>query len=114
MKSRLNDFQEEMLPILEAGVKRGEVRADDFATLFDRVRVHRGEPQRYGTQFEIKDKRLVANRIEDIAKLDSLRASVGMVPLAEYVKLNVGPVSNTGGVATAALMSSRREPTSEA
>lgn len=85
--SPINEFQEQMLPILESEAKRGEVRAADVAMLLDRVRVHQGKPQQYGTQFELKNKRLVPNAIAEMAILDSLRKSVGLPPMAEYVKM---------------------------
>ena len=81
-----SEFQEQMLPILETEAKQGEVSAANVAMLFDRVRVHRGQPQRYGTQFEVTGNRLVPDTIADPGIVDSLRASVGLPPMAEYVK----------------------------
>ena len=85
--SPVSEFQEQMLSILETEATRGEVSPADVATLRDRVRVHQGKPQRYGTQFEMKDNRLVPNAIAELAAVDSLRASVGLPPMATYVKL---------------------------
>lgn len=80
-------FQARMLPILERAVAAGEVRAADVAMLADRVAVHDGQPQRYGTQFSVRDSQLVADPIADLGTLDSLRATVEMPPMREYVKL---------------------------
>jgi hypothetical protein len=85
--SPMREFQEKMLPILQVESKRGEVNAPDVAMLADRVYVQRGEPQRYGTQFSIRKDRLAPDSIVVTPALDSLRASVGLPPMAEYVHL---------------------------
>jgi hypothetical protein len=60
------------------------------ALLTDRVLVHRGEPQRYGSQFDIVDGRLVPAPIADLPGLDARRASVGLPPMTEYVRMLSG------------------------
>jgi hypothetical protein len=85
--SPLYDWQEEMLPTLEALAARGEIRPGDLALFTDRVLVHRGRPQRYGSQFAVAGGRLVPSPIADVARVDSLRASVGLPPMAEYARM---------------------------
>lgn len=80
-------LQERMLPVLEREAAAGRLEARDVATLTDRVLVRSGKPQRYGSSFEIRDGRMVAHPIEDLAGLDARRAAVGLPPMAEYVKL---------------------------
>lgn len=75
------------LGLLEAAVEAGEAEAKDLAYLFDRVRVAEGQPQRYGTQFTITNGQLEPAPLEDPANVDERRASVGLMPLAEYVEL---------------------------
>jgi hypothetical protein len=58
-----------------------------MALLTDRVLVHDGQKQRYGSQFDVKDGKLVAQPVEDLSHLDARRASLGLPPMAEYVKL---------------------------
>ena len=84
--SPLYTFQEQMLPLLTAEAKQGELNAADVAMLEDRVQVHRGSPQRYGTQFAVSGGKLVADPITDQVALDSLRQSVGLPPMTEYVR----------------------------
>ena len=55
--------------------------------LTDRVLVHAGKPQRYGTSFSVKNGRLVADPIEQVERLDERRASVGLPAMAAYAKL---------------------------
>lgn len=49
------DLQEEYLPLLQDAVARGEASPVDLAYLLDRVLMHRGEPQVYGTQYQVRD-----------------------------------------------------------
>jgi hypothetical protein len=81
------DFQRRCLSLLDAAVRDGEAKASHLAYLTDRVRRGRGEPQLYGTQFwygpESKG-RLEPQPIEDVARLDERRRSVGLEPFAEY------------------------------
>ncbi len=81
------DWQGEMLPTLERLAARGELPPPDLALFTDRVLVHRGQPQRYGTQFDVAGGRLVPARIADLARLDALRAGVGLPPMAEYARM---------------------------
>lgn len=82
-----NAFQERLLPILEREAAVGRLHAGNVATLTDRVLVHLGKPQRYGSSFSMKDGRMVADPIDDLEGLDARRAAVGLPPMAEYVKL---------------------------
>ncbi|GGF57014.1 DUF6624 domain-containing protein [Alteromonas lipolytica] len=81
-------FQEAMLPILKQAFLQGEgIDGQDFALLTDRVLVHRGEPQIYGTQLNIIDDALVFDPIKEPASVDARRAEVGLPPLEEYIRL---------------------------
>jgi Family of unknown function (DUF6624) len=61
-------WQEEMLPRLQAPSEAGDIPQADVALLTDRVLVHAGRPQRYGSSFSIVSGRLVADAIEDEIK----------------------------------------------
>ena len=80
-------FQARALSLMERGVAKGEVRGADVAMLADRVAVHRGQPQRYGTQARLVEGRLVLDPIADSAHVDARRAALGMPPLREYVRV---------------------------
>lgn len=73
-------FQRQCLPLLEAAMKAGEVRPQDYAYLYDRVAVADDKPQRYGTQFRDGE----PFPIEDEAHVDERRKAVGLGTLAEY------------------------------
>lgn len=76
-------FQEEMLTALSApnsGIDRSEL-----AMLMDQVRVARGLPQIYGTQFRQVDGKFVPYEIADASRVDALRATHDLMPLSDYV-----------------------------
>jgi hypothetical protein len=83
----LRDWQEELLPTLEALAATGQLRPADFAMFLDRLLVQRGAPQRYGTQFDLADGRLVPAPIADTARLDERRAAAGLPPMADYARM---------------------------
>lgn len=77
------DFQKRILGLLEPLVAKGETRREHYAYLYDRV----STPQRYGTQGRCVGKgRWEPLEVEDPARLDERRASVGLAPEAEYQK----------------------------
>lgn len=77
------EFQAGCLARLTDAVARGDAAAADAAYLHDRLAVARGEPQRYGTQF---DAQLRPQPIEDEARIDERRRSVGLGSLLEYTR----------------------------
>ena len=77
------EFQEECLPLLEDSVARGDAAPRDLAYLTDRVLMHRGEPQIYGTQYQVMDGRLSLWKVRDPDRLDQRRAALGLPPEAE-------------------------------
>jgi len=82
------DYQREVVPLLLAALQRNDVRAGDVALLRDRVLVGEGNAQIYGTQAQSSDKPgpPVLDAIADEACVDARRKSVGLEPLAVYLK----------------------------
>jgi len=83
------EFQEHCLELLARAVAAGQAEPKHQAYLEDRVAMHRGKPQRYGTQFvQAPDGQgFVPHTLADEAHVDELRATVGLPPLAEYAAL---------------------------
>lgn len=83
--------QEQYLPLVEQMAAAEMVGWDEYATLFDRVAMKQNRPQRYGTQSvqfgEPEAMQLYLWPVECPAELDSLRASVGLSPIAEYLEV---------------------------
>jgi hypothetical protein len=61
------------------------VSAGDIALLTDRVRIHRGRPQLYGSQMKQVGQELLPGPIEDAAHLDERRRAAGLAPMADYL-----------------------------
>lgn len=83
------DRQVHYLPLVEQMATEGVISKAEFATLYDRVAMKQNRPQRYGTQcvqFGSPDSmQLFVWTVESPETLDSQRASVGMVPIADYL-----------------------------
>jgi hypothetical protein len=59
----------------------------DYANFIDRLRLHRGKKQLYGSGFEFKDGKMVLSPTEDMRNLDKRRTRIGLPPLTEHVKM---------------------------
>lgn len=79
-------FQRRVLDLMMPLVATGDASGGDYALLFDRVAMFEGKRQRYGSQIVCNDGRFEPSPVEDPARLDQLRASVGLEPIAEYLR----------------------------
>ena len=82
-------FQRQCLELMKAS-DSGQVSAVDVAYLTDRVLVNEGKDQIYGTQFWTVDGYLVPRPIADEARVEALRAEIGMTTMQEYHVLMTG------------------------
>lgn len=83
------EYQRQVLHLLQAAVQSGEAKASDAALLEDRVLVADGRPQLYGSQMRWPEgggDTPVLEPIADEACVDRRRASVGLMPLADYLR----------------------------
>lgn len=82
--------QEQYLPLVEQMATEGYVGVDEYAILYDRVAMGQNRHQRYGSQLvqfgAVDAQKLYVWPIEDGAKVDSLRNTVGMSPFSDYLK----------------------------
>jgi hypothetical protein len=78
-------FQRQCLDLLTAAVEQGEATARQQAYLTDRVLLHEGQPQEYGTQAIAREGRFAARNLRDPDHVDERRARVGLSPLAGYL-----------------------------
>lgn len=63
-----------------------EVDPRDLAYMVDKIRVHKGENQVYGTQYKTDGNKITFLPIEDEENVDQRRKEVGMETLAKYKK----------------------------
>ena len=79
-------FMRAMLPSINESYRRGELDGGAVALLTDRLEVKAGRPQIYGTQLSLRDGRWVLDPIVDSLRVDERRRSMGLPPLAEYLR----------------------------
>ncbi len=81
------DLQRRALPHLELAVDRGDAAPAHYACLLDRVRMHDGRPQVYGTQFVVRDDdTLTPWPIADPDDVEQRRFAAGLGPLAAQAR----------------------------
>ena len=86
------DFQKQCLPLIQKGASKGEIPKEAVAMLTDRVLLHEGKKQLYGTQFirnaagEWVPRQLAIEYARLRDQVDARRKSLGLPPLAEYAK----------------------------
>lgn len=76
-------FQRRCLELMTARVGRGQASPALLAYLVDRVGIHEGRPQTYGTQHHWTDGVAIPLPIHDPEGVDRRRAQVRLAPLAE-------------------------------
>ena len=84
-----HEFQADALARMEPLLAEGEVHRQNYAYLYDRVEMHAGRPQLYGSQARCSkdgDGVLEFYQIEDRKHVDERRAEMGLEPLAEYAE----------------------------
>ena len=84
--SREADLQRDLLPVIIAAVKKGEVAKPELADLVDRMRVDARVKQLFGTQVTLVNGFLVLAPIEAEAQVDDRRKQFGLPPLAEHLR----------------------------
>ncbi|MFN0173701.1 MAG: DUF6624 domain-containing protein [Saprospiraceae bacterium] len=81
--------QELYFPLIDAAAQKGELRKSSWALLVDRIRMHKGQPQIYGSQV-VRDEATGGwkfHEIEDEVNVDKRRAEVGLGRLEEYAEM---------------------------
>ena len=80
-------FQESCLKLLKKAVARGEAEFRHIAFLTDRILIHKGKKQIYGTQFTTKkDGTPVPFPIKNIKTLNKKREQIGLEHFSVYTK----------------------------
>lgn len=80
-------YQKQYLPLVRKAAAEGELRADLFAMLEDRVLMGEGKKQIYGTQLKPNAKGgYEFYPIDDVKNVDERRARVGLPPIGEAAR----------------------------
>jgi hypothetical protein len=84
-------LRKQVLPRLEPLAKSGEIRGEEYASMFDRVAIGEGRPQRYGTQYRCREGKLESYPIENAEEAEELRRSLNFgQSLAEAHGMHLG------------------------
>ena len=76
------------LPEIEKDMKAGIGDPQDYALLYDRLKLNLGERQRYGSQIGQNAKgESVVLPLEDKAKVEEFRKAIGLFPLSQYLEI---------------------------
>jgi tetratricopeptide (TPR) repeat protein len=91
--------QEKNLPLFEKCCRDNEANWQQYALMFDRMRMNKNLPQKYGTHYNF-DNRATNERIlwplEDETKVDEWRKEIGLEPLGDYlIKAGITKPSNS-------------------
>ncbi|MGY1495124.1 DUF4135 domain-containing protein [Streptomyces sp. QTS52] len=78
------DFQHECLRLIEQAARNGDLPWRQVAYVTDALRIREGRPQLYGTKFRLQEGKLEPCPIEQPDRVDELRRSLRMEPLARY------------------------------
>jgi hypothetical protein len=81
------EWQASLLPEFEKRFEAGELSADLFAKLTDRVLLKQHQPQRFGTQFDWLSGHFNPRGAINIAEIDAHRSAIGLMPFADYACL---------------------------
>jgi VWFA-related protein len=84
--SATDELQRDLLPVIIAAVKKGEVSKSSFAAYIDRLRTNAGLKQIFGTQATIQNGFLVLFPISDEAHVDARRQQYDLSPLKTYLR----------------------------
>jgi len=77
-------FQGKCLNLMYKKLKLKKIEPQDTAYLTDRVLVNQGKPQLYGTQFYLKNTKLVPRPIKDRKNLNKRRKKFKLEPFTKY------------------------------
>lgn len=80
-------WQKSLLPGLQDLVQQNKITGDDIAVIVDKNLKADGKPQRFGSQFDVKDGAMTMWPVEDPAHLDALREQYLLPPMEEYKKI---------------------------
>ncbi|WP_426476095.1 DUF6624 domain-containing protein [Chryseobacterium sp. CBSDS_008] len=83
------DFQNKVLKSLKKEVSKKNASPDNYALLYDRIKVNNGEKQLFGTQIEYKKNGQAKpkNGLIDTINIDKLRKKYNLDPLKKYLNL---------------------------
>jgi VWFA-related protein len=84
--SATDELQRDLLPVIIASVKKGDINKSLFAAYIDRLRTNAGLKQIFGTQATMENGFLVLFPISDEEHVDARRKQYELPPLKDYLR----------------------------
>lgn len=81
-----DDLRVKCLKPITKAFKNKEIPPMAYANFVDRLRLHQGKKQLYGSGFDLKNGKMVMSPTEDMKNLAKRRARIGLPTLEEYMK----------------------------
>ena len=81
--------QEKYIGMFEAACRNNEGNWQQYALMFDRMRMNQNKPQRYGTHHYLDPAAGNTNELyplEDESRVDEWRKEIGLEPLQQYLE----------------------------
>jgi len=82
-----DDLRMRALKPITKAFKNKEMPPMAYANFVDRLRLHQGKRQWYGTGFDLKNGRMELSPTEDMRNLEKRRAKIGLPPMSEAVEM---------------------------
>ena len=82
-----DELRVKALKPITTAFKKNELPSMDYANFVDRLRLHQGKKQLYGTGFDFRDGKMVLSPTEKPKDLDKRRAKIGLPPMSEAIKM---------------------------
>lgn len=82
-----DEIRERIKEPMRLAFLRKEIPPDRYAAFIDRLLVNQGKPQIYGSNFEMRDGRMVMSPVEDPPELNNRRRAAGLPPIEEYAEM---------------------------
>ncbi len=79
-----NDMRKRFFPLLKKSVEEGESHPQNMAAMKDRILLHDGKKQLYGTQYRIDNGVKKLQPIEDPTNLNKRRKEIGLKRLKDF------------------------------
>lgn len=81
--------QEKYIGMFEQACRNNEANCQQYALMFDRMRMNQNKPQRFGTHHYLDPSKGSTNELyplEDESRVDKWRKDIGLEPLKEYLE----------------------------
>jgi hypothetical protein len=82
-----DELRKKSLSGITRAFRNKEIPPMNYANFVDRLRLHQGKKQLYGSNFDFRDGKMVMSPTEDPKDLARRRAEIGLPTLGEYVQV---------------------------